>query len=121
MVRFVVDLPNPRADDGRNQLINLLATLAGSPGWIDVATRAVFVDMLLFNANENLFMLATTVRLHAVPESSLTSRRPAQLVEFPRVGGAVVSWDFLITKVPSSARRLVPHSPLLRYAALGAA
>jgi hypothetical protein len=54
-----VTLPSPRlaSVDAFRSVIRSLRT----DQWIDVATRAVFVEMTLFNANENLFMLATMV------------------------------------------------------------
>merc|ERR1712142_626109 len=49
--------------------------------WIDRATRAVFIDFTVYNANINLFCV---VRL---------------VVEFPATGGAVPSWMFRTVKL----------------------
>nr|KAG5714652.1 hypothetical protein BaRGS_000140 [Batillaria attramentaria] len=49
--------------------------------WIDRATRAVFIDFTVYNANINLFCI---VRL---------------LVEFPATGGAFPSWTFRTVKL----------------------
>uniref|UniRef100_A0A4W3GDS1 Polycystin 2 like 1, transient receptor potential cation channel n=1 Tax=Callorhinchus milii TaxID=7868 RepID=A0A4W3GDS1_CALMI len=49
--------------------------------WLDRGTRAVFVDLSVYNANINLFCI---IRL---------------VVEFPATGGAVTSWQFRTVKL----------------------
>ncbi|XP_043925774.1 polycystic kidney disease 2-like 2 protein [Protopterus annectens] len=70
-------------------VVNLTRTKPGSAklladlkhnSWLDVGTRAVFIEFSVYNANVNLFCI---VRL---------------LIEFPATGGALTSWDFCSVK-----------------------
>lgn len=90
---YVVLLPPLNSKDSTNgtaalKLFNDLQAL----GWIDAKTRAVFVEMNLYNANANHFAVVTL------------------LVEFPPVGGTIVSSDFSLHKLKrymSSGDRIV--------------
>jgi len=84
---YVVQLPDPRVDTSIAAYDVIIQKLigtdntTGSGGWLDQATRAVFVEFVVFNANENQFLTASI------------------LFEFPRVGNVQVTWDFLVTKL----------------------
>jgi len=66
--------------DKKDSSLELIESLKDNL-WIDRATRAVFIDFTVYNANINLFCV---VRL---------------VVEFPATGGAVSSWQFRTVKL----------------------
>jgi len=74
---YVVDLPNPDNEDAREEAEKLMTQLE-EDGWIDASTRVVFIELSLYNPNENHFVVATMV------------------LEFPLSGGAVSSWDMSV-------------------------
>ena len=60
--------------------------------WIDKHTRAVFVDIMLYNANTNLFSAAKVVfELPPIGGVHLTSR-----VESSNLFMYVTQWDYLV-------------------------
>ena len=70
---YVTLLPAPTSPDARNQTERMLSELE-EDGWLDAATRAVFIELTLYNPSENHFLSG---RL---------------LLEYPLSGGAVTSW-----------------------------
>ena len=71
------DLENGSSADAAADLVQSLQ----DNSWIDCKTRAVFIEMNLYNPNANHFCVATL------------------LVEFPTVGGVLTSSDFSVHKV----------------------
>jgi len=88
---YVYNFPSLRDVSNLATLQADVDALAGA-GWLDAATRAVFVEFTLFNANENHFLVASLV------------------VEFPTGGGSLTSWDLSITRL---SRSVTGKDPLI--------
>jgi hypothetical protein len=61
--------------------------------WIDLATRAIFIDFTTYNPNINLFVVTKLI------------------TEFPATGGALTSWQFRTLYLPENSS----DTPILLY------
>lgn len=77
---YVINFPNPWDTTARSDFNDTMNMIVDDKV-IDAATRAVFIEMTLFNPNENHFMTASI------------------LAELPRGGSVLPSWDYSITQL----------------------
>ena len=75
-----VTFPKPSDAGARNRAVQLFAELE-EDGFVDPATRALFLEFVVYNADENHFVMSSV------------------LLEFPRAGGIVPSTDFSIIRL----------------------
>jgi len=77
---YVQEFPSLADADGELKARNMVQNLSDA-NWIDYGTKAVFLEMTLFNANENHFCQVSL------------------LLEFPLAGGIVASADLFVAKL----------------------